>query len=70
MVVQVVTTNTNANTGGNVEFRLLEATKRAVLSDWICSSLSINNGTSEQNCRMMEGRKYREILCKQSVLRA
>ena len=70
MVVQAEATSTNANTGGNVEIRSLEAKKRAVLSDRIWSSLSIDDGSSEQKCRMMEGRKYREILCKQSVLRA
>ena len=33
----------------------------AVLSDWICSALSIDDGSSEQYCRM-DGRENKEIL--------
>ena len=49
MVVQAEATSTNANTGGIVEIHLIEVKKRAVLSDWICCFLSINDGSSEQN---------------------
>ena len=48
MVVQAETTSTNATTGGIVEIHLLEGKKCAVLSNWICSVIAIDDGSSEQ----------------------
>jgi len=48
VVVQAEATSAGANTVGIVEIRLLEVKKRTVLSDRICSSLSIDDGSLEQ----------------------
>ena len=48
MVVQEKATSTNANTGGIVGIHVLEVKKRAIISNRICKSLSINNGSSEE----------------------
>ena len=46
MIVEAKTTSSNANTGVIVEIRWKNST--SVLSDQICSALSVDNGSSEQ----------------------
>ena len=43
---------------------------RTVLSDWICSFVAIDDGSSEQQCRVERIEKNMESGSKQSVLRA
>ena len=70
MVVQAEVTGTNANTG---EILKDSVECLAVLSDRICSFGAIDDGSSEQycgKCRRKGRMEKREILGKQSVLRA